>query len=95
MKIGEINSFLPNLKSTEKTNSKSGVDFGNVLEDFVKQVNQEQSDSKAITKDFIEGKGPEIHEVMIAGEKAKTSFELLMQIRNKSVEMYKELTRLQ
>jgi flagellar hook-basal body complex protein FliE len=32
---------------------------------------------------------------MIAGEKAKTSLDLLVEIRNKAVDMYKELTRIQ
>jgi flagellar hook-basal body complex protein FliE len=32
---------------------------------------------------------------MVAGEKAKTSLELLMEIRNKTIDMYKELTRIQ
>jgi flagellar hook-basal body complex protein FliE len=31
---------------------------------------------------------------MIAGAKAKTSLELLMEIRNKTVDMYRELTRM-
>jgi flagellar hook-basal body complex protein FliE len=30
---------------------------------------------------------------MIAGEKAKTSLELLMQVRNKALDMFKELTK--
>ena len=40
------------------------------------------------------GEDVELHEVMIAGEKAKTSFQLLMEIRNKTVDMYKELTKM-
>jgi flagellar hook-basal body complex protein FliE len=47
-----------------------------------------------MTKDFIMGKDVELHEVMIAGEKAKTTLELLMEIRNKAVDMYKELIRM-
>jgi len=45
-------------------------------------------------QDFVSGKGVELHEVMIAGEKAKTSLELLLEIRNKTIDMYKELTRM-
>lgn len=65
-----------------------------MLGDFVKGVNTDQFESRKITTDFIEGKDVELHEVMIAGQKAKTSLELLMQIRNKTVDMYKELTRM-
>ncbi len=69
--------------------------FGDLLGGFVKQVNQDQLHSAAMTNDFVNGKDVELHEVMIAGEKAKTSLDLLMEIRNKSLDMYKELTRMQ
>lgn len=96
MKTNGLSGFLPKLPTQNNTvkninNSK----FGNVLGEFVKGVNTDQIDSKKITSDFIEGKDVELHEVMIAGEKAKTSLELLMQIRNKTIDMYKELTRMQ
>jgi flagellar hook-basal body complex protein FliE len=94
MKIGEINNILPNnlLNKTEKPNN---ADFKNVLTDFIGNVNQAQLDSNKITKDFVVGDNVEIHDVMIAAEKAKTSLELLMEIRNKTIDMYKELTRIQ
>ena len=44
---------------------------------------------------IIAGEDVELHEVMIAGEKAKTNLDLLMEIRNKALDMYKELTRMQ
>jgi len=96
MKTNGLSGFLPKLSTN--TNSFKKIEdskFGNVLGEFVKGVNTDQLDSKKITSDFIEGKDVELHEVMIAGEKAKTSLELLMQIRNKTIDMYKELTRMQ
>ena len=77
---------------TEKVNDKK---FDNVFTDFIENVNQDQMDADNITKDFVMGDDVEIHQVMIAAEKAKTSLELLMEIRNKTVDMYKELTRIQ
>jgi flagellar hook-basal body complex protein FliE len=95
MKTIGIGNFIPKFPD-HKSNKQhiSNNDFNNILGDFVKGVNKAQNDSKNITNDFIEGKDVEIHEVMIAGEKAKTSLQLLMQIRNKTVDMYKELTRM-
>jgi flagellar hook-basal body complex protein FliE len=94
MKIDSITSMLPEIlvnKNLKPDNAK----FENVLTDFIGSVNQDQINSNTITKDFILGGDVELHEVMIAGEKAKTSLELLMEIRNKSIDMYKELTRMQ
>lgn len=93
MKISGINSF-PQIGKINEVNKNNEGKFGNVLGEFVKQVNQDQNSSKQITNDFIEGKDVEIHEVMIAGEKASTSLDLLIEIRNKAIDMYKELSRM-
>ncbi|MFH1194278.1 MAG: flagellar hook-basal body complex protein FliE [bacterium] len=95
MKIGALNNGLIKFPTLKEVETKQNSDFGNVLTDFVKAVNSDQVKSADATRDFLEGKDIELHEVMVAGEKAKTSLELLMEIRNKSVDMYKELTRMQ
>lgn len=68
--------------------------FGKMVKGFIDEVNMDQQSAKGLTEDFIHGGDVEIHDVMIAGEKAKTSLELLMQIRNKTIDMYKELNRM-
>ncbi|MBK8945010.1 MAG: flagellar hook-basal body complex protein FliE [Ignavibacteriae bacterium] len=96
MKTIGLGNFIPKFPQQNSTkNIDPNSKFDGLLSNFIKGVNVDQLDSKQITTDFIEGKDVEIHEVMIAGEKAKTSLDLLMQIRNKTVDMYKELTRMQ
>jgi len=94
MQIESIGSILPNLLKPVEAEKRTGVQFENVFSDFIGEVNKTQYDSKKLTEDFLNGKNVELHEVMIAGEKAKTSFELLMEIRNKAIDMYKELSRM-
>lgn len=95
MKISGLGSFAPKFPTQkEVTKNNNDSDFNNILGDFVKGVNTNQLDSKQMISDFVEGKDVELHEVMVAGQKAKTSLQLLMQIRNKTVDMYKELTRM-
>jgi len=94
MQIESISGALPNLLKPSLAEKKTGVQFENVFSDFIGEVNKTQLDSSKLTSDFLNGKNVELHEVMIAGEKAKTSFELLMEIRNKAVDMYKELSRM-
>lgn len=72
----------------------SNGSFGKMVKGFIEDVNMEQHEAKSMTEDFIHGGDVEIHDVMIAGEKAKTSLELLMQIRNKTIDMYKEINRI-
>ena len=95
MKIGSIRGLFPEIPSINETEKTNGSEFGEMLSSLVKNANQDQLDAQKMTRDFAEGKDVELHEVMIAGEKAKTSLELLMEIRNKTVDMYKELTRMQ
>lgn len=94
MQIESISSTLPNLLKPAAAEKKTGAEFENVFSDFIGEVNKSQLDANKLTEDFLGGKGVELHEVMIAGEKAKTSFDLLMEIRNKAIDMYKELSRM-
>lgn len=94
MKIDAIRSMLPDPFKDMKEINKNDGQFENLFSDLIKTVNTNEMESKKMTEDFIQGNGVELHEVMIAGEKAKTSLELLMEIRNKTVDMYKELTRM-
>jgi flagellar hook-basal body complex protein FliE len=95
MKIGEISgNVFPEITLNKIAENNKGPKFESVLTDFIGNVNQDQLSSSKMTQQFISGENVEIHEVMIAGEKAKTSLDLLMEIRNKTVDMYKELTRM-
>ena len=95
MNIGSIGKMVPELISFEKTEQPDNKMFNNVLSEFISDVNKSQLDSSKLTQDFATGKDVEIHDVMIAGEKAKTNLQLLMEIRNKTVDMYRELQRMQ
>lgn len=95
MKIGAIQSIFREMPKLEETGKKDNAGFGEMLTSFIGDVNRDQISASNMTKDFADGKNIELHEVMVAGEKAKTSLELLMEIRNKAVDMYKELTRIQ
>ncbi len=95
MNIDSISLHIPELTNSVKANNNSNEKFANVLTDFIGSVNQDQLNSNKVTQDFVKGDNVEIQDVMVAGEKAKTSLELLMEIRNKAIDMYNELTRMQ
>jgi flagellar hook-basal body complex protein FliE len=69
--------------------------FGTILEGMVKDVETlQQKANEEITKVQTEQSGS-IHEVMIAMEKADISFRTMMLVRNKLLEAYQEVMRLQ
>jgi flagellar hook-basal body complex protein FliE len=94
MAIQPIIGNLPSIIAKQEVKKTEPTGFGNMLTDFIGDVNKAQMDASKATQSFVNGDGIEIHDVMIAGEKAKTSLELLMEIRNKTVDMYRELTRI-
>jgi flagellar hook-basal body complex protein FliE len=69
--------------------------FGKVLLQSIEQVNQLQHEADASARDLATGKQNDIHQTMIAVEKASVSFELLMQIRNKVLSAYDKIMRTQ
>lgn len=76
----------------QRTGEKS---FGAVLKDMLKDVNAMQAEADdAIARVQIENAGS-IHEAMIALEKADLSFRAMMQVRNKILEAYNEVMRMQ
>ncbi len=75
--------------------ASAGVSFGQYLTEALGQVNSLQQESTSLTNDFIAGKTDSIHEVLIAGEKASLSLQFALEIRNKVLEAYQEINRMQ
>ena len=94
MKIEGLGNLMPGTFQPQKAKPMGGENFGSTFSDLIKDVNQDQITSNNTIEKFVSGEGVQLHEVMIAGEKAKTSLQLLMEIRNKTVDMFKELTRM-
>ncbi len=69
--------------------------FSDVIRDVVCDVNAQQVNAGKAVQQMISGEADNIHDVMIAVEKARTSFDLLMEVRNKALDMYRELMRIQ
>ena len=59
------------------------------------EVNQVQGQRDQIITDMVSGRASEVHDVMTAAEEAQLAFELLLEVRNKLLESYQELMRLQ
>jgi flagellar hook-basal body complex protein FliE len=69
--------------------------FGEVLKETVAEVNDLQIQAKNAAADLITGRGGELHDVMIQLKEAQVSFELVMAVRNKVIDAYQEVMRMQ
>ena len=72
-----------------------GPSFAAVLKESLQQVNELQGDKAEKIQELVTGKANSIEEVMVAVEEANLAFEFTMQVRNKLVEAYNELLRMQ
>ena len=66
-----------------------------MLEQAVGEVNRAQLESDRAIEQLQSGQGKDLHEVMIAMEEADISLRLMVQMRNKMVESYQEIMRMQ
>ncbi|MCB4203750.1 flagellar hook-basal body complex protein FliE [Deferribacterales bacterium Es71-Z0220] len=97
--INRIDFLLPNKLDTEKKSeskgSESNVNFGDLLKDALKDVNDAQLNADEAIKKVLNGETQNIHETMIALQKADVSLKLMMEVRNKLLEAYQEIMRTQ
>jgi flagellar hook-basal body complex protein FliE len=64
------------------------------MQTAITEVDDLQKDSEKLTQDAVLGRVENLHDVMIAAEKAKTAMSLTLEVRNKALEAYKEIMRL-
>ncbi len=87
-----------NLIPTEALKPKAAAgegDFGQMLMDVLKEVNQTQHEAREKGNAFMAGQHVSIDDLMITMEQASTAMQLTMQVRNKVLEAYQEIARMQ
>ena len=96
--IGPINPNLqlpevPRPRSADEP--KNGEGFGQVLRDAISTTNDLQKQSNQDIQKLMAGETQDLHETMIAVQKADLSFQMMMQVRNKLLQAYQEIMRMQ
>ena len=82
-------SLIP---STQETKDQG---FTAYLKNSFDEVNRSLSSADKLATDLATGKNENLHEAMIGMEKAEASFKLLVQVRNRALEAYHEIMRMQ
>ncbi|MGN1385227.1 MAG: flagellar hook-basal body complex protein FliE [Bacillus sp. (in: firmicutes)] len=86
-----------NAAGTKQTATTAEVDknFSSFLKDSIEQVNAAQIQSDAVTDKLVRGENVDLHTVMITSQKASIMMQTTLEIRNKAVEAYQEIMRMQ
>ena len=96
----EINSKNLRLKTSDINldsldDLKSARSFTDMLVDSISKVNNLQSEANTAIEKLATGKTKNIHETMLAVERADIAFKTMNQIRSKVIDAYKEVMRMQ
>lgn len=69
--------------------------FGQMLDGLVATVDAKQSAAQAATRKVLLGDSDQLHQSVIAMQEASVAFTMMVEVRNKLVESYQELMRMQ
>lgn len=95
MRINPATSAIANVTRVGEQSPAANGDFAQKLMDVLKEVNQSELTAKDKQNAFMTGQPVEFHDLMIAMEKASTAMQLTLQVRNKLLEAYQEINRIQ
>ena len=91
--IQQLKEFESKLKSNPKETGSEK--FTSLLNEAMNEVDQAQKASDEQISQVVSGDVQDVHTAMIAMQKADLSFQMMMQVRNKLVDAYHEVMRMQ
>ena len=107
MQVHPIHFLIPSLE-TATIKATSGVSdggatqtmsiqpsFRKLMQSTLSNVNELQLGAQEASRKFATGESENLHELMIMLEEAKLALDLTVEVRNKAIEAYQELTRMQ
>jgi flagellar hook-basal body complex protein FliE len=95
--LSRIDAPLPKiaLPQSTPTTAAPGDGFGQMLDGLVGTVEARSAAAQAATRKVLLGDSDQLHQSVIAMQEASVAFTLMVEVRNKLVESYQELMRMQ
>ena len=87
------NSILPGAGKKEGAESPDNS-FTSILNDSIQEINRLQQNANQQVEKLANGEIKDVHQVMVAAQEANLTFTMMMQIRNKIVEAYQEISKM-
>lgn len=104
MNVDKVNQMLREMRALaaeagalpqEQPGTVDKAGFAGVLKDAVGGVNRMQAEATAKQNAFLRGEDVALTEVMVSMQQARVSFEAVKQVRNRLLEAYQEISRMQ
>ena len=86
---------LDSMSAGARPETASTRQFGDLFEDALKQSQRLEADARTAIEGLMAGSGVDIHQAMIAAEKASMAFDLVLSVRNKAVQSYQSVMNMQ
>jgi flagellar hook-basal body complex protein FliE len=93
--ITPVSGIVPSESIRPAGVSGSEGGFQEVFSSAIRSVEGLSADASASVERFLSGEGEELHTTVLATQKAELAFEMFMQARNKVVNAYQEIMRMQ
>jgi flagellar hook-basal body complex protein FliE len=75
--------------------AQGGVAFGDILKQALQEVNQVSAQADTEARNLMTGESADMHTAMLAVQKADLSFQMMMAVRSKLIDAYREVMRMQ
>jgi flagellar hook-basal body complex protein FliE len=79
----------------ESINQSNRIQFGQVLNNALETMNTHVNTTQETLENIISGKSDDLHQYIIESEKTSANLQLTLQVRNKVVDAYNEIMRMQ
>lgn len=93
--LGSIVGTGPAAAKTEVSGAEVGAQFKDAVKKAISDVNHLQNQADDMAVKFATGDAEDVHQAMIAMQKAKLALDFTIQVRNKVIEAYQEIMRMQ
>ena len=92
--------LLPNKLTTDHNiiydrTDEGKLNFGEILKNAINSVNDAQINADDAVESVLKGESKDIHETMVVLQKAETSLQMMLEVRNRLLEAYQEIMRTQ
>ena len=81
--------------SSSGTSNTEGANFGDILKQALQEVNAAQHTADQEARNLMTGETTDMHTAILAVQKADVSFQMMMAVRGKLIDAYREVMRMQ
>lgn len=90
-----LGSVDPRTAYAGQAKDLSGGDFGAQLQQAIRAVDAQLVQRDDLVQRMVRGEAVEVHDIMTTAQEAQLAFDLMLEVRNKLLEAYQEIMRMQ